>query len=150
MKKPHLQLQETEKEYLQALLSKGNLNVRVQKRVLGLLELNKGKSYQSVADMFDMSYPAIHAWGKKYQREGLLFLEDKPRSGRPAGLSGEQKAKITAIACSKPPEGYARWSLRLLADRIIELSVTDEISHTEVGRILKKMNYSLTEKSNGA
>ena len=149
MKKSHIQLRATERDYLQALLSKGNLNVRVQKRALGLLELDKGKSYQSVAEMFGMSYPAVHAWGKKYQTEGLNFLEDKPRSGRPVGLSGEQKAKITAIACSTPPEGYARWSLRLLADRIVELAITDEISHTEVGRILKKMNCSLTEKSNG-
>jgi len=150
MKKSHVQLLETEREYLQGLLSKGRLNVRVQKRALGLLELDKGKSYQSVSKMFGMSYPAVHAWGKKYQTEGLNFLEDKPRSGRPVILSGEQKAKITAIACSSPPEGYAKWSLRLLADRIVELAITDEISHMEVGRILKKMNCNLTEKSNGA
>ena len=150
MKKSHIELQETEREYLRDLLSKGDLNVRVQRRAIGLLELDKGKSYQSIADMFEMSYPAVHAWGKKYQKEGLKFLKDKPRSGRPVGLSGEQKAKITAIACSEPPEGYAKWSLRLLADRIVELDITDEISHTEVGRILKKMNCSLTEKNNGA
>ena len=130
-------------------MKKGDLNVRVQRRALGLLELDKGKSYQSVADMFEMSYPAVHAWGKKYQTEGLKFIIDKPRSGRPVGLSGEQKAKITAVACSEPPEGYAKWSLRLLADRIVELDITDEISHTEVGRILKKMDCSLTEKNNG-
>ena len=150
MKKPHIQLQETEREYLRELLSKGDLNVRVQRRARGLLELSKGKSYQYVADMFDMSYPAVHAWGKKYRTEGLKFLKDKPRAGRPIGLSGEQKAKITAIACSEPPEGYAKWSLRLLADRIVELDIADEISHTEVGRILKKTNYSPTERSNGA
>lgn len=149
MKKSHVELKEREREYLRDLLKKGDLNVRVQRRALGLLELDKGKSYQSVADMFEMSYPAVHAWGKKYQTEGLKFIIDKPRSGRPVGLSGEQKAKITAVACSEPPEGYAKWSLRLLADRIVELDITDEISHTEVGRILKKMNCSLTEKNNG-
>ena len=149
MKKSHVELKEREREYLRDLLKKGDLNVRVQRRALGLLELDKGKSYQSVADMFEMSYPAVHAWGKKYQTEGLKFIIDKPRCGRPVGLSGEQKAKITAVACSEPPEGYAKWSLRLLADRIVELDITDEISHTEVGRILKKMNCSLTEKNNG-
>ncbi len=77
-------------------------------------------------------------------------MEDKPRSGRPIGLSAEQKAQITAIACSEPPKGYARWSLRLLADRIVELQLVERISHTEVGRVLKKMNCSLTEKGNGA
>lgn len=150
MKKQHLQLQDSERNYLNAMLSKGNLNTRVQKRALGLLELDKGKSYQEVAKLFNMSYPAVHSWGKKYRSEGLAFLQDKPRSGRPVELSGEQKAQITAIACSEPPKGYARWSLRLLADRIVELDLVDEISHTEVGRILKKMNCSLTGKNNGA
>jgi len=149
MKKQHLQLQDSERNYLKAMLSKGSLNTRVQKRALGLLELDKGKSYQEVANLFNMSYPAVHSWGKKYRSEGLIFLQDKPRSGRPVELSGEQKAQITAIACSEPPKGYARWSLRLLADRIVELELVDEISHTEVGRILKKMNCSLIGKNNG-
>jgi hypothetical protein len=53
-------------------------------------------------------------------------------------------AKITAIACSKPPEGRARWSLRLLADHVIELDIVDDISYQSVRTILKKMNLSLT------
>jgi hypothetical protein len=65
-------------------------------------------------------------------------------------LSGEERAKVTALACSKPPQGYGRWSLRLLSDRLIELDIVDSISHTEVRRILKKMNCSLTEKNSGA
>ena len=78
------------------------------------------------------------------------MLYDKARTGRPTGLSGEERAKVTALACSKPPEGYAKWSLRLLSDRLVELDIVESISHTEVGRILKKMNCSLTEKSSGA
>ena len=53
------------------------------------------------------------------------MLYDKPRSGRPVGLSGEERAKVTALACTKPPQGYARWSLRLLSDRLIELDIVD-------------------------
>lgn len=77
------------------------------------------------------------------------MLYDKARPGRPIGLSREERAKVTALACSKPPQGYGRWSLRLLSDRLIELDIVDSISHTEVRRILKKMNCSLTEKSSG-
>ena len=77
------------------------------------------------------------------------MLYDKPRSGRPIGLSGEERAKVTALACSIPPKGYARWSLRLLSDRLVELDIVENISHTEVGRILKKMNFNLIEKSSG-
>ena len=96
-----------------------------------------------------MSYPAVQAWGKKYKLEGLGFLEDKPRSGRPIGISGADRAKITAIACSTPPDGRARWSLRLLADKLVELEIVESISFKQVGNILKKMNYSLIEKDNG-
>jgi putative transposase len=76
-------------------------------------------------------------------------LNDKPRSGRPVELDGKLKAKITALACSTLPTGYGKWSLRLLADKIVELNFVDDISHTEVGRILKKMNCNLTEKGSG-
>ena len=75
---------------------------------------------------------------KKYQEIGLLCLQDKPRSGRPLEFDGTQRAKITALACSQPPAGYGQWSLRLLADKAVELEYCDSISHTEVANILKK------------
>ena len=150
MKKQHIQLLEEDRVHLKSLISKGVLAVRVQKRVLCLLELDRGKTYQEVSQMLDKSYPTIREWAKKYKETKLDFLEDKPRSGRPLGLSAEQRAKITAIACSEPPADYARWSLRLLADKIVELELVEHISHTEVRRTLKKMNCSLTEKNNGA
>ena len=149
MKKQHLQLKEEERNRLQDLLSKGMLNVRVQKRAWALLELDKGKTYQETSQLLNKSYPTVHGWAKKYHSEGLSFLKDKPRSGRPLGLSGEQRAKITTLACSDAPEGRARWTLRLLADKAVELGFVENISHTEVGRVLKKMNCSLTAKSSG-
>ena len=150
MKKQHLKLKDTDKTYLLELLQKGSLKVRKQKRAQALLELDKEKTYQEVSDLINISYPTISGWVKKYKADGLTFLDDKPRSGRPIGLSGEDRAKITAIACSEPPQGYARWSLRLLADKIVELDIVDSISFKQVGIILKKMNCSLTEKGNGA
>jgi hypothetical protein len=66
------------------------------------------------------------------------MLTDQPRSGRPLEIDGAQRAKVTALACSDPPEGYARWSLRLLAEKVVELGYVDYISHTQVGDILKK------------
>ena len=55
-------------------------------------------------------------------------------------IDGQQRAKITALACSEPPEGYGQWSLRLLADKAVELGYVEEISHTAVRKILKKTN----------
>ena len=150
MKKEHVRLSKEDLAKIDELLSKGNLPARKQNRALGLRELHRGKTYIEVATLLNMSYPTVHSWGKKYLEDGLAFLDDKPRSGRPSGITGEAKGKITALACSKPPKGYQRWSLRLLADRAVELKLVDHLSHTEAGKILKKMNYSLTEKDNGA
>ena len=150
MKKQHVKLTKKDQEFLVSLLSKGTLRVRKQKRAQALLDLHSGKTYAEVCRSLNMSYPAVTVWAKKYKSEGLSFLDDKPRPGRPIGLSGEDRAKITAIACSEPPKGYARWSLRLLADKLVELEIVDSISFKQVGNILKKMNYDLTEKDNGA
>lgn len=150
MKKQHITLTDSDLGYLQNLLSKGTLKVRKQKRGQALLELNRGKTYIEVCTQLNVSYSTVLVWAKKYNSEGLDFLDDKPRPGRPIGISGQERAKITSLACSDPPKGYARWSLRLLADRAVELGLVDHVSHNHVGEILKKMNCSLTEKDNGA
>jgi putative transposase len=103
-----------------------------------------------VSELLNKSYPTVVGWARKYNTNGLLFLDDKPRPGRPVGLSGEDRAKVTALACSDPPEGFARWSLRLLADKLVELDYVDSISFKQVGLVLKKTNCSPTEKGNGA
>lgn len=149
MKKQHVELSNEDRKSLRDLLSKGKLKVRVQKRATALQMLDNGMSYQEVKTHINVSHISLSKWAKLYQSEGLKMLYDKPRSGRPIGLSGEERAKVTALACTKAPEGYARWSLRLLSDRLVELDILDNISHTEVGRILKKTNFSLTEKNSG-
>ena len=148
--KEHIKLSETDRLYLKGLLSKGTLSVKKYKRARGLLALDDHQSYVETSKLVGVSYPTILQWAKNYRSTGLAFLEDKPRSGRPVGLSGEDRAKITALACSDPPEGYARWSLRLLADKLVELELVESISFNHVGNILKKMNFSLTENANGA
>ena len=65
-------------------------------------------------------------------------LNEKPRSGRPREFTGREEAKLTLIACSDPPEGRNRWSVRLLADKLIELEVVDSISRESVRKYLKK------------
>jgi hypothetical protein len=69
-----------------------------------------------------------------------------PREVRFDGAFG---ANLVALACSEPPKGYQRWTVRLLAEKIVELQIVSEISHMSVHRALKKMNYSLTAKSTG-
>ena len=144
MRKQHVQLSETDREALESLVSKGKSSARVYKRALGLLELNRGKTLTAVAETVGVSIPTIGNWRDRYKAMGLHCLEDAPRSGRPVEISGEQRARITALACSKPPEGHAHWGLRLLADKIVELGYCEHISHTHVRNILKKTSLSPT------
>ena len=78
---------------------------------------------------------------QRYTEEGLdAALYDKPRPGQTPKLTGDVEAQLTLLACSHPPEGDARWTMRLLADRLVELEIVAEISHVAVWERLKKMN----------
>ena len=140
MKKQHVQLSDEDREKLEELVSKGELRAKVYRRAFGLLELDRGKTYTAVSKTLKVTIPTISGWAAKYREKGLAVLHDKLRSGRPPVIDGNQRAKVTALACSEPPEGYANWSLRMLADKVVELGYCEHISHTEVGQILKKTN----------
>jgi transposase len=126
------------------LLSKGTLKVQKYKRATALQLLDSGKTLVETMNILQVSYPTLLSWRDKYQSEGLSFLNDKPRIGRPLVIDGLQRAKITALACSETPEGHADWSLRLLADKVVELGYCEHISHNHVGVILKKMRSNPT------
>lgn len=121
MKKQHVQLTQTDRVYLEALNSKGDLKAKVYRRALGLLELDRGKTYTAVSTTLQVMIPTLSSWAAEYKESGLQVLQDQPRSGRPIQIDGNERAKITALACSTPPEGHAQWSLRLLAEKAVEL-----------------------------
>lgn len=138
MKKEHVELTDTDRAALSSLLAKGSLKAKVFKRATALLELDRGKTLQAVAATLGINYNTVATWRDNYQEIGLQCLHDKARSGRPIVIDGLQRAKVTALACSAAPEGHARWDLRLLADKVVELGYCESISHTHVGNILKK------------
>jgi transposase len=138
MKKQHIQLSPEDRQRLEFIMSKGQLKARVYKRTVALLELDRGKSYTAVAETVRLTKQTVSVLAAKYKQEGLDCLTDKPRSGRPIQFDGGQRAKITALACSEPPEGHGQWTLRLLAEKVVELEYCPTISHTQVGQILKK------------
>lgn len=143
MKKRHVQLSESDKKYLEELIQKGKLPAKVYRRAISLLELNKGKTYTAVREIVGSTTQTLSNLATRYAEIGLQALSDRPRPGRPIEFDGDQRAKITALACSDPPEGYGEWSLRLLADKLVELEYCDAISHTQVSNILKKTNSNL-------
>ena len=138
MKKQHITLPDTDRTTLEQLLAKGTLPVKIFKRATALLDLDRGKTLTAVAVTLDVDYNTVAAWRNGYLAKGLDCLHDAPRSGRPIVIDGVQQAKITALACSEPPEGHDRWTLRLLADKVVEAGFCETISHTLVGTILKK------------
>lgn len=140
MKKQHIKLNEVDREFLENLIGQGELTAKTYRRALALLELNRGQTYTAVSKTLQVTHTTLSIWVKKYQENGLQMLADQPRSGRPIEIDGNQRAKITALACSDPPEGYAEWNLRLLADKVVELGYCESLSHTSVRRILKKTN----------
>src|SRR5579859_7277629 len=140
MKKQHITLSDTDRSTLERLLSHGTLSARKFKRATALLELDRGKTLRQVAATLQVTSTTVASWRDGYHATGLACLEDAPRSGRPIESDGTQRAKITALACSEAPEGHARWSLRLLAEKVVEAGFCDHLSHTFVADVLKKTN----------
>jgi len=149
MKKAHVKLKQAELDHLEGLLSKGSLAAKTFKRATALLELNRGKTFTEVATTVGVVKQTVSSWCTAYHDNGLSFLNDKPRSGRPIGIDGGQRAKITALACSDAPEGHERWTLRLLADKAVELGYWEHLSHVYAGNILKKTTSSPTSSGHG-
>jgi transposase len=101
---------------------------------------------ERIAEAVEVSQPTVSRVRKQYVVEGLDAALNRrpPRREYRRKLDGEQEAHLIAIACSSPPEGQARWTLHLLADRLVELEVVDSVSYQTVRRTLKKTNSSLT------
>ena len=109
-----------------------------------LLMAHESKTDTHIIDNLTVARNTIRTVRSRYIKGGLkLALNERPRSGAPEKFTGRQRAKITAIACSEAPEGRSRWTLRLIADKVVELGISEEISYKTVERTLKKTNLSL-------
>ncbi len=138
MKKQHVTLTSSDRAHFEALLAKGSLSARTFKRATALLELDRGKTLGDVATTLGVTTVTVAAWRDKYHAAGLACLQDAPRSGRPIIIDGAQRTQITALACSTAPAGHDRWTVRLLAEKVVEAGFCNTISHTTVAEILKK------------
>lgn len=143
-----VKLEDQERTDLTSLIRIGTSPARTQTRarILLLLDRSQGekRTSQQVAEAVMVSPSTVLNVGKRYHKEGLqAALYDKPRPGARPKLTGEIEATLIMLACSQPPEGYSRWTLRLLADKLIEIELVDYVSHVTVGEWLKKTNSSL-------
>ena len=132
-------------QYLQKIVESGEEKARKITRCRVLLLADQGKTDREISDALNVCLATIFNIRRRYHQKGLeRAINEGARSGQPPKFKGKSMAKITAIACSKPPSGHAKWSLRLLADRVIELDIVESISHVSVRNILKKTNSNLT------
>lgn len=143
----HIHLKPYERIELEQLIKSGKQSARVisRARVLLLLDRSQGQARKisDVADAVMVTGSTVCQIKRRYF-EQELSLQDKPRPGRPiTKMTGEVEAHLIALTCSQPPKGHDRWTLRLLADRLVALEIVGSISHVAVGETLKKMNLSL-------
>ena len=144
-------LTETERDELKRLIVAGTAPARKLTHARVLLKADQsregpGWADERIAEAVEVSQPTISRIRKQYVEEGLKAALNRraPRREYHRKLDGEQEARLIALACGTPPEGYARWSLRLLADKVVELEIADEVSYQTVGRILKKTSSGRT------
>jgi len=146
-KNHRVKLSKHERQCLQKIVESGKDRARkiTRCRVLLLADEAKGKTDEEISDALGVCLATIFNIRRRYHQRGLEWaIHEAPRSGQPPKFNGKSMAKITAIACSKPPEGHARWSLRLLADSVVALDIVESISYQSIRNILKKTNLSLT------
>ena len=139
-------LTKADQQHLTAITRRGRTKARTFQRASALLQLQAGHTLLHVAEALQVSRQSVARWRDRYLPAGRQALDEQPRSGRPVRLDGKQRARITALACSTPPEGRARWTLRLLADKAVELGYCGSLSHTGVRQILKKRTPAAPEK----
>lgn len=139
-----VKLTPAERTELETLTRQGKVQVRVYKRARILLLVGEGLKDAEVMARVGVSRATVNRIRRRYGAEGLEAIREKPRPGRPHTFDGEVRAKLTALACSPAPEGRARWDLRLLADKAVELGYVETISHVTVGEVLNKTSWPRT------
>jgi|SRR5688500_9318780 transposase len=144
-----VKLTPAERAHLLELISSGQAPARELMHARILLKSDRGPAGpaspdQAVADAVEVSQPTVARIRRRYTEAGLeaALHRRAPRREYRRKLDGEQEARLVAVACGEPPAGRARWSLRLLADRLVELEVVDDISYQTIGRLLKKTSSS--------
>lgn len=157
MKKYRVTLTEEERERLESITQRGRHAAHRVVTALILLNCDEGESQphrrknEDVAEVLNISMRRIDRVKKRFVEEGLeATLERKPSQRiYEKKADGDFEAHLVALSCSEPPKGHERWSLRLLADRAVELKYIDSVSYETVRRVLKKTNSSRGRSKDG-
>ena len=142
-KKYTVDLTSEERDQLKALLKRGNVGARVSARARLLLQAAEGATDAAIATAVRVGAATVERTRQKFVEGGLEWaLRERPRPGGTRKLDGKQEAFLVATAGSAPPDGRERWTLQLLADRLVEVKLVDAISDETVRRTLQKTRRS--------
>ena len=150
-KQNHVVLDRRQRGYLMELISSGTDSARKLTHARILLKADTGEcgpayTDKQIKEAIEVSISTIERTRKTFALEGLeaaLIAKKPSESARPQKFDGEKEAHLIALACSEAPQGHARWTLRLLADKMVELKHFSSISHESIRQVLKKMNLDL-------
>ena len=144
-------LTDEEQGYLLDVIRKGKTTARRVARAHVLLRAAEGAADEEIAETLHLGLSTVHRTRQRFVDEGLTAaLSERSRSGSPPVLTGKQAAFLVALACSTPPAGRQRWTMKLLADRLVEWRQIDTIAPNTVGRVLKKTISNPGNVRNGA
>ena len=156
MKRYTIKLMKDEVEELMIIISKGSHSSHTFRTAYVLLNCDEGEyaekvTNEQISKILKIGMRTIDRIKKRFIEEGLEGVLERKPSTRiyEKKIDGEVEAKLVQLCCSEPPAGYAKWSLRLLADKMVELNYVDSISYVAVGNTLKKMNLSLGKQKAG-
>lgn len=141
-----LKLTPAERAELLGVVKRGKAAAWKVQRAQSLLKCDQGPegpgwTDERIAEAFGCTTRSLESWRKQAVEQGpLSLLERKPRAPAVPKLDGEKEAQLVKLACSQPPAGRNRWTLRLLAERLVELEIVDSLSHETVRRAMKKTN----------
>ncbi len=139
-KKYLVDLSPEERETLRQLIKCGKPSARQVTRARILLHASDGLTDEQIGAALKTGIATIERTRQRFVEEGLDCLNERPRPGQRRKLSGKEQAHLIAIACTPAPAGQARWTLQLLADKVVELKYADSIARETVRQVLKKTN----------
>lgn len=158
VKKYIVKLSEAERTHLRALINKGKSPAKrlLKARILlkaDASEHGDGWSDGQIIKALDTNMSMVTRVRQQFVEEGLEAVLSRKQRATPAItpiFDGEKEARLTALACSAPPQGRARWTLRLLEDKVVEFGIVERASDNTIGRVLKKTRCNLTARNSGS
>jgi transposase len=143
VKRYRVTLTDEERARLRGLTRKGTASVRMVRRAQALLLAAEGRKDEDIATALQMGVATLERLRRRCVEEGVdAALRERPRPGARPKLGPKEQAYVVALACTKPPEGRERWTMQLLAERVVELQIVPDITDESIRRLLKRTSSS--------